>query len=716
MDCVKKFIELLENNKETYNFSNNDIKIIKKAAIYANDFHMGQKRKSGEPYIIHPIAVGKLLMSWSLDVNSIVAGILHDLIEDTSVTYDDLLKEFGEEVAFLVKSVSKVSIFSSENRKIDAYNDEDNKYLLQVFMNMCSDIRVLFIKIADRYHNMKTIEYLKHDRQIRMAKETMEIYSTLAGRIGMYSIKTELQDMCFKVLNPDEYNTISNYIELTKNKYVRTFDNFVERVNFLLNHNNINGKVYYRIKSVYSTWKKMKSNGEIADLFAVRILTDNILDCYLILGILHLNFFYNKDSFKDFISTPKSNLYQTIHTSLLYEDVRIEVQVRTFTMEDVANFGLAAHWRYKEASNNSEQTISEFTSKIYNELNEVDDVQEKINIIKQIGQKNPINVFDINLEKWVTISKNTIVMDYVYLIHREHFIYFDEVYVNGMLASAYHLLSPADNIRILFSETPTISKSWSNITRDVHVKKYINTSLSSLLNNTPTNESELIKLLSDESGIKIKKQAIKEFLFETFNIEDMEDFFKILESGKFTKEDVVDLFIKKKKNVIESMHEFIDKSIFHDFYFLPIESYFNNVKITKCCSKIPPMQVIGLLENDTLYIHNYNCDCLNNNYFDENKSKKIVLHWDKEKIKKANRTFIANIIMQGDFSQNISSLIINTILRYRADIKDFNLKKDKQLYKKFTVKTTLYVKNLNQLEKIQAELLKNDLIKVWKLL
>ncbi len=221
MDYVKNFIELVEKDAERYNFSENDVKVLTKAALYAEQYHKGQKRKSGEDYIMHPISVGMVLMSWSMDVNSIVAGILHDLIEDTPVTYEDIVKEFGEDVGFLVNSVSKVSIFSSENRKQDAYNDEDNKYLLQVFMNMCSDIRVLFVKIADRYHNMKTIEFLKKDRQIRMAKETIDIYATLAGRIGMYSIKTELQDMCFKILEPEEYEKINKFIESTKTKYVK---------------------------------------------------------------------------------------------------------------------------------------------------------------------------------------------------------------------------------------------------------------------------------------------------------------------------------------------------------------------------------------------------------------------------------------------------------------------------------------------------------------
>lgn len=719
MNHVKEFINLIENHHEQYNFSDSDVNILKKAALYAEKYHKGQKRKSGEDYIMHPIAVGKLLMSWSLDVNSIIAGILHDLIEDTPVTYEDIVKEFGEDVGFLVNSVSKVSIFSSENRKQDLYNEEDNQYLLQVFMNMCSDIRVLFVKIADRYHNMKTIEFLKHDRQVRMARETIDIYATLAGRVGMYSIKTELQDMCFKILEPEQYDKISEFIETTKNKYVKTFDNFVEKVKFLLKHNNLNADVFYRIKSVYSTHEKMKINGNVNDLFAIRIITDNILDCYLVLGILNLNFFYNKDSFKDFISNPKSNLYQTIHTSVMFEEVRIEIQIRTKIMDDIANYGLASHWRYKE-NTNALSSINEFTSKIYNELTEADDVQEKINIIKHISQKTPINIFDINLGKWATTSQDKPVIDYVYHNHRNQFIYLEEVYVNGTPASLYQILEAADNIKLTFAQTPTVSKSWSNITRDIHVKKFIANSLSKVICDAPTNEKELIQLLSQKSSQKINKTWIKKFIFENFELEDIHHFIKIIQTVKLTSEQVIDLFINKNKKIISDIHDNMSKSVIDNFYFLPIESYFKNVIVTKCCSKLPPVQVVGILNKDTLYIHNYECQKikkLNENINNATSDKKlIVLHWDKEKIKKENRTFPATIIMQGGFSQNVSTLIINTILRYRADIKSFFLKKDKQLYKKYTIRTTLYVKNINQLEKIHADLLKSDLIESWKLL
>ncbi len=717
MDYVKNFIELVEKDAERYNFSESDVKVLTKAALYAEQYHKGQKRKSGEDYIMHPISVGMVLMSWSMDVNSIVAGILHDLIEDTPVTYEDIVKEFGEDVGFLVNSVSKVSIFSSENRKQDVYNDEDNKYLIQVFMNMCSDIRVLFVKIADRYHNMKTIEFLKKDRQIRMAKETIDIYATLAGRIGMYSIKTELQDMCFKILEPDEYEKINKFIETTKNKYVNTFDSFIDRVKFLLKHNDINADVYYRIKSAYSTREKMKVNGSVPDLFAIRIIADNILDCYLILGVLHLNFLYCKDSFKDFISNPKANLYQTLHTSLMYDEVRIEIQIRTKTMEDFANFGLASHWRYKE-NESTLTSINEFTSKVYDELSNAEDMQDKINIIKQIGQRIPINVFDINLGRWTSASQNKPIIDYIYNTHREQFIYVDEIYVNGAVASMNQILEPADNIKIIFSDTPTISKSWSNITRDIHVKKFISNTLQKATSDAPNNEKELISLLSKASNKKINKQAIKEFLFKNFEIDDINEFFKIIELVKLSAEDVTKLFIEEDIKIINTINQNISKSVISNFYFQPIESYFRNVVVTKCCSKVPPIQTVGLLHKDTLYLHSYNCDELKKLQIGEdNPDKKlIVLHWDKEKIKKESRTFAATIVMDGDFSQNISTLIINTIIRYRADIKTFTLKKDKQLYKKFTIKTTIYVKNINQLEKIQADLMKSDLIKTWKLL
>ena len=327
-----------------------DSKFIMKAYNYAIEKHGDQKRNSGEPYIIHPLNVAYILAGMGLDEHTIAAALLHDVVEDTDATNEDLVKIFGEEVAEMVAGVTKLSTLqfaTVEEKQVENYR--------KMFLAMGKDIRVILIKLADRLHNMRTLRYLKRDRQIANAKETMELYSPLANRLGLYNIKAELEDLAFKYLYPEDYREISEGIDKKREERLKFLDKIMEDIRKELKRHRIDAEVTGRAKHFYSIYKKMQRDNstldQIYDLFAMRIIVNSVKDCYAALGVVHEMYSPMPGRFKDYIAVPKPNMYQSIHTTLLGEKgTPFEVQIRTWDMHKVAEFGIAAHWAYKEAN------------------------------------------------------------------------------------------------------------------------------------------------------------------------------------------------------------------------------------------------------------------------------------------------------------------------------------------------------------------------------
>ena len=327
-----------------------DTKLIMKAYNLANDKHKDQKRNSGEPYIIHPLNVAYILADVGLDDSTICAALLHDVVEDTEVTDKDIRQEFGEEIADMVAGVTKLgsmSFESVEERQVEDYR--------KMFLAMGKDIRVIIIKLADRLHNMRTLKFLKRERQIANAKETMEIYAPLANRLGLYSMKWELEDLSFKYLYPEEYHELVEGINKKREERLQFIEKIMADIRVQLKKQHIEAEVTGRAKHLYSIYRKMKRDNktldQIYDLFALRIIVNSVKDCYAALGVVHELYSPMPGRFKDYIAVPKPNMYQSIHTTLLGEKgTPFEVQIRTWDMHRVAEYGIAAHWAYKEAS------------------------------------------------------------------------------------------------------------------------------------------------------------------------------------------------------------------------------------------------------------------------------------------------------------------------------------------------------------------------------
>ena len=334
-----------------------DVAFVQKALVYAVDCHSGQFRKSGEPYIVHPIQVAGILAKLKLDAVTVACGFLHDVVEDTKFTEEDIRREFGDEVALLVDGVTKLGRLSYSSDKLEVQAEN----LRKMFLAMAKDIRVIIIKLADRLHNMRTLQFMTPAKQKEKAKETMDIYAPIAQRLGISKIKTELDDLALKYSQPEVFYDLVNQINARKTEREEFVEQIVEEVSTHMKNANIKAEVNGRVKHFFSIYKKMvnqdKTVDQIYDLFAVRIIVESVKDCYAALGVIHEMYTPIPGRFKDYIAMPKPNMYQSLHTTLMSSVGQpFEIQIRTEEMHKTAEYGIAAHWKYKE-SNDGKKSV-----------------------------------------------------------------------------------------------------------------------------------------------------------------------------------------------------------------------------------------------------------------------------------------------------------------------------------------------------------------------
>jgi len=365
MDPILERYQALEDKVSAYT-PNLDTKRLFEAFTYADAEHHGQLRKSGEPYIIHPLAVAEIVADLGLDVDSVISALLHDTIEDTKATHDDVAKRFGPTVADLVEGVTKLTRVSWTSKE-----EEQSENLRKMFMAMAQDIRVILIKVSDRLHNMRTMEYQSPMKQREKSLETMEIYAPIAHRLGMQRMKWELEDLSLQYLDPVGYREIEDAMAVRSSAHEGFLNGIQARIQQRLEEEGITCKVYGRVKHTYSIYRKMfaqeKTLDEIFDLYAFRVIVDDIPSCYNVLGCIHDMFKPVLGRFKDYIGTPKPNMYQSLHTTVIgREGIPFEVQIRTWQMHQTAEYGVAAHWKYKQGmakkSRPPRATLSGFAS------------------------------------------------------------------------------------------------------------------------------------------------------------------------------------------------------------------------------------------------------------------------------------------------------------------------------------------------------------------
>ena len=460
-----------------------DVSMIEKAYKIANEAHKGQLRKSGEAYIIHPLWVAIILADLEMDKETIVSGILHDVVEDTVMTDEEIQEEFSEEVALLVDGVTKLGqlSYSSDKLEIQAEN------LRKMFLAMAKDIRVIIIKLADRLHNMRTLEFMRPAKQQEKAKETMDIYAPIAQRLGISKLKVELDDLALKYSQPEVFFDLVNQINDRKTEREEFVENIVKEVREHVESVGIKAEVYGRVKHFFSIYKKMVNQGktvdQIYDLFAVRIIVDSVRDCYAALGVIHEMYTPIPGRFKDYIAMPKSNMYQSLHTTLMSSVGQpFEIQIRTREMHKTAEYGIAAHWKYKEGGNGKrsgkaqEEEKLSWLRQILEWQRDMSDNREFMNMLKGDLDLFAEEVYCFTPNGDVkSLPNGSTPIDFAYSIHSAVGNKMIGARVNGRLVPIDYKIQNGDRVEIMTSQNSRgPSRDWLNIVKSTQAKTKIN--------------------------------------------------------------------------------------------------------------------------------------------------------------------------------------------------------------------------------------------------
>ncbi len=460
-----------------------DLELIQRAYVFAAQAHDGQTRLSGEPYLSHPLSVAYVLAEMQLDEPTVAAGLLHDTVEDTDTSVDEIEELFGEEVADIVDGVTKISLMTFESQ---AERQAEN--IRKMILAMAQDIRVIMVKLADRLHNMRTLGYMKPLKQRLVAQETVDIYAPLANRLGLHRVKIELEDLCLKYLKPDVYEQLENEVMRHHTSGQDYIDKVMEFIQGLLKKNKIKGRVVGRTKHIYSTYNKMVQQSltldQVYDLIAFRVVVDSIKDCYEVLGLVHSIWKPVPGRFKDYISTPKANMYQSLHTTVIGPDgERIEIQIRTEEMHRVAEYGVAAHWQYKEKGKDSKATTKD--AERFAWLRQIMDWQRELSDPREFMASLRFDLFQDEVYVFTPhgdikeLPEGATPVDFAYSIHTEVGDHCAGARVNGRLVPLDTQLTNGDRVEIITDKNRQPSRDWLKFVKTAkartRVKYYIRT-------------------------------------------------------------------------------------------------------------------------------------------------------------------------------------------------------------------------------------------------
>ena len=614
-----------------------DISLIEKAYKTARDAHTDQKRKSGEPYIIHPLSVAIILAKLELDKESIAAGLLHDVVEDTGMTYDEVAKEFGKEVADIVDGVTKLGQLSYSSDKLE----EQAENLRKMFLAMAKDIRVIMVKLADRLHNMRTLKYMRPEKQLEKARETMDIYAPIAQRLGISKIKVELDDLALKYLEPEEYYKLVHEINEKKAERQRFVDAIVDEVRKNMEEAGIKASVTGRAKHFFSIYKKMinkdKSLDQIYDMFAVRIIVDNVKDCYAALGVIHELYTPIPGRFKDYIAMPKENMYQSLHTTVIGHSGRpFEIQIRTAEMHKIAEFGIAAHWKYKEASDGKDVGSKGMEEEKLNWLRQILEWQQDMSDNKEFMSllKSDLNLFNDNVYCFSpagdvkTLPAGSCPIDFAYMVHSAVGNTMVGARVNDKLVPIETKLKNGDIVEIITSQNSRgPSRDWLKVVKSTQAKNRINQWFrkESKEDNTVKGR-ELLASYAKTKGKDLNlylRPEYQEVVMRKYGFRDWESVLAAIGHGGLREGQILNKLIDAysvdavkhltDENVLESMAE--------NAAVRPVKNTEKggilvhglsdvSVRFSKCCSPIPGDEIVGYVTRGRgVTIHR--TDCIN---------------------------------------------------------------------------------------------------------
>ncbi len=714
--------ELIEKMK-TYH-PTKDFDMVEKAYRLAVDAHKDQKRKSGEPYIIHPLKVAYILAELELDRETIVAGILHDVIEDTVYSYEDISRIFSEEIAVLVDGVTKLGKLSySTKEEIQAENYR------KMFLAMAKDIRVILIKLADRLHNMRTLDFMTPAKQKEKAQETLDIYAPLAHRLGISKIRTEMEDLCFKYLNPDAYYDLETKIEKKRIERESFVNNIVRDVQAKMDEAGIKGKIEGRSKHFFSIYKKMvnqnKTLDQIYDLFAVRAIVDSVRDCYGVLGIVHTMYKPMPGRFKDYIAMPKSNMYQSLHNTLIGPSGEpFEIQIRTWEMHRTSEYGIAAHWKYKEGrtgdkSMKKEEAKLAWLRQILEWQKDMSDNKEYLDTIKL-----DLNIFTDQVYAFtpqgdvIQLAKGSTPIDFAYMIHSAVGNKMVGARVNNKMVPIYWTIQNGDIVEIMTSQNSKgPSRDWLGIVRTSQARTKIKQWFKA-----EEKEENIIRgkeiLAADMRKKGFQPQDLLrpewvEIVLNKYDFKNWDALTAAVGYGGLKEGQVVNrlrdeyLKEKRKQQTAEELLQDIEKTVDSK----PVKRHKSRsgiivegvgdvaVRFSKCCSPVPGDDIVGFVTRGRgVTIHR--TDCINvMNLSNEERHRLINAEWDAQFTKgETAASFLAEIRVTASDRVGLIFEISQILADNDISVKNLNVRTTKETLA--IINVTMEIRTKDQLERI----------------
>lgn len=692
------YARLIEKIKH-YHPSADDLRMIDKAYNFAKKSHGDQKRKSGEPYIIHPIHTALILADLELDKESIMAGLLHDVMEDTAATREIMIKEFGEEVTDLVDGVTKLTKLDYDVDKVE----EQAENLRKMFLAMAKDIRVILIKLADRLHNMRTLMYMTPEKQKEKSKETMDIYAPIADRLGISKIKIELDDLALRYLEPEKYKELVDGVHERLEHREEFMSNLIAEVAGYIEKAGIKATIDGRVKHYFSIYKKMtmqhKTLDQIYDVFAVRIIVDSVMECYGALGIIHEKYTPVPGRFKDYIAMPKQNMYQSLHTTLIGPNGQpFEIQIRTYEMHKTAEYGIAAHWKYKENitgdGDNEEQKIA-WLRQILEWQRDMSDNHEFINLLK-----DDLNMFSERVYCFTpngdvkNLPSGSTPIDFAYSIHSAVGNKMVGARVNGKMVNIDYKLQNGDRVEIITSNNSTgPSRDWLKVVQSTQAKNKINVWFKQ--QNKEENivkGKELIEKYCKAKNInlsEILKPAYMEKVRLKYSYKEWDSLIASIGHGGLKEGQIVNKLLDEyeKEHKVEITDDDVLKDTNNNKANVPRKSNSKSgiivegmddvaVRFSKCCSPVPGDEIVGFVTRGRgVSIHR--TDCINiMNLPDIERGRLIEASWAADEGKQEGK-YMTEIVIYANNRVGILTDLSRIFTERNIDVNSINSRTSK---------------------------------------
>ena len=705
-----------------------DVSMIEKAYRLASKAHGSQRRKSGEPYIVHPLWVAIILADLEMDKETIVSGMLHDVVEDTDVSEEDIRREFGDEVALLVDGVTKLGRLSYSSDKLDVQAEN----LRKMFLAMAKDIRVIIIKLADRLHNMRTLQFMKPEKQKEKAKETMDIYAPIAQRLGISKIKTELDDLALKYSQPEVFFDLVKQINARKTEREEFVQQIVDEVSEHMKNANIKAEVNGRVKHFFSIYKKMvnqdKTVDQIYDLFAVRIIVESVKDCYAALGVIHEMYTPIPGRFKDYIAMPKPNMYQSLHTTLMSSVGQpFEIQIRTEEMHKTAEYGIAAHWKYKESNDGKKSVEAQEEEKlswlrqILEWQRDMSDNREFMNLIKGDLDLFAEDVYCFTPQGDVkNLPNGSTPIDFAYAIHSAVGNKMVGARVNGKLVNIDYKIQNGDRIEILTSQNSKgPSRDWLNVVKSTQAKNKINQWFKKEFKESNIIKGkEMIAAYCKAKTINpsnILNPRYQEIVQKKYGFKDWDSVLAAIGHGGLKEGQVVNRLVEEYSK--EHKQELTDEVVMEKV----AEAAKNKVHIAKsksgivvkgiddvavrfsrCCNPVPGDEIVGFVTRGRgLSIHR--TDCVNMIHLTEAERARLIdAEWESDVAEKDGGQYLAYIKMYARDRQGLLMEMSKIFTENNVDVKSLNVRTSKQ--GTATIETGFIVHSREELERVVKKL------------